>query len=270
MTNITRNMNGRPLEYMKATTEEVRKICQPFLDKVGLTYFCYHRVLENGKHLAVVNQLRWAEFFLENFKDDDEIANLFSKSKFLPYMTWCAVDDNRLFSALREHNIWNGFTRTFICKDDSVESFSFATNINRTSINKFYVSNISLIEKFIAFFREKARQIISPSDRKKTYFSKAKIYETSKKDFIIPGELFPDADLSKTYINRNGVIISLSKREIECLQYLSKGETAKGVARKLELSPRTIEFYIRNIKEKTGYNRRSDLISLLQNNPLEL
>lgn len=55
--------------------------------------------------------------------------------------------------------------------------------------------------------------------------------------------------------------IKVSKREKECLTCLAKGMTAKEIARVLNLSPRTIEFYIENMKKKYRCNNRIQLIA---------
>lgn len=56
-------------------------------------------------------------------------------------------------------------------------------------------------------------------------------------------------------------ILGLSKRESECAYYLTRGMTMKLIAKTMGLSPRTIEFYIENIKDKLNCNSRSELIA---------
>ena len=53
---------------------------------------------------------------------------------------------------------------------------------------------------------------------------------------------------------------SFSQREMQCLKLLLQGKSAKEIARILDLSPRTVEFYIRNMKKKTHCRTRSELI----------
>lgn len=53
----------------------------------------------------------------------------------------------------------------------------------------------------------------------------------------------------------------LSSRESECLFYLLRGKTAKQIARLLNLSPKTVEHYIENIKLKFQCQTKSELIS---------
>lgn len=56
--------------------------------------------------------------------------------------------------------------------------------------------------------------------------------------------------------------VQLTKRESEVLRLTVKGHTAKKIARFLQLSHRTVEEYLANIKIKLGVATKSDLIAL--------
>ncbi len=64
--------------------------------------------------------------------------------------------------------------------------------------------------------------------------------------------------------------VIISKREFECLSHLSKGFTAKEIARELKLSPRTIEYHIHRIRLKTDLHRKSQLVRFFIENNLYL
>lgn len=53
---------------------------------------------------------------------------------------------------------------------------------------------------------------------------------------------------------------NITNREKECLFYLTQGMTAKQVARKLNISPRTVEHLIDNMKRKFHCSTRAELI----------
>jgi DNA-binding CsgD family transcriptional regulator len=55
-------------------------------------------------------------------------------------------------------------------------------------------------------------------------------------------------------------LIRLTKREQECLYYYIRGYTCKLVAKKLELSHRTVENYMENVKAKFDCHSKSELI----------
>jgi len=52
----------------------------------------------------------------------------------------------------------------------------------------------------------------------------------------------------------------LTKREAECIIQLIQGKTIAIVAKELKLSPRTVEFYIKNIKNKMRCRTRMQMI----------
>jgi DNA-binding CsgD family transcriptional regulator len=54
-----------------------------------------------------------------------------------------------------------------------------------------------------------------------------------------------------------------TKREAECMVLLLKGKTINSVATILELSPRTVEYYIKNMKTKVGCRTKFELIDLI-------
>jgi DNA-binding CsgD family transcriptional regulator len=57
--------------------------------------------------------------------------------------------------------------------------------------------------------------------------------------------------------------IYLTPREVDCLSALASGRTVKHVARDLELSHRTVEFYLKNIKAKFGCTTKGELLAIV-------
>jgi DNA-binding CsgD family transcriptional regulator len=55
--------------------------------------------------------------------------------------------------------------------------------------------------------------------------------------------------------------VYIPKREMECLMYLTQGNTAKMTAQKLKISPRTVEYYIDNIKIKLNVHSKNELLN---------
>lgn len=60
-------------------------------------------------------------------------------------------------------------------------------------------------------------------------------------------------------------IVKLSRREAQCALYLLKGNTSREIAEQMDLSPKTVDNYIDNMKNKLGALSKSDLISTLIN-----
>lgn len=54
-----------------------------------------------------------------------------------------------------------------------------------------------------------------------------------------------------------------TKREADCMFLLLKGKTINSVASILNLSPRTVEYYIKNMKSKLGCRTKFELVDLV-------
>lgn len=57
--------------------------------------------------------------------------------------------------------------------------------------------------------------------------------------------------------------VYFTKREADCMTRLLRGKTIEGVAKELDLSPRTVEFYIKNMKKKLNCKTKFELIDLV-------
>lgn len=73
-------------------------------------------------------------------------------------------------------------------------------------------------------------------------------------------ELLKELGLEK-YVEK---VSRLSKRERQCLKLLLQGKTAKETAASLTLSPRTVEYYFDNLKDKLECWNRSELFKAAQ------
>ncbi len=62
--------------------------------------------------------------------------------------------------------------------------------------------------------------------------------------------------------------IYLTPREGDCLRALVGGRTLKAVARDLDLSHRTVEFYLKNLKAKFGCASKGALLELIASTEL--
>ncbi|MFD6491789.1 response regulator transcription factor [Streptomyces sp. NPDC059944] len=54
----------------------------------------------------------------------------------------------------------------------------------------------------------------------------------------------------------------LSDRELEVLGYLAEGHTYSSIARRMNLSPHTVDTYLRRIRGKAGVSNRAHLMVL--------
>ncbi|MFJ3671358.1 response regulator transcription factor [Streptomyces sp. NPDC090106] len=67
-------------------------------------------------------------------------------------------------------------------------------------------------------------------------------------------------DIRRTMVAE--ALASLSVREREVLRHLADGLTYTSIARRMDLSPHTIDTYLRRIREKSGARSRVHLLRL--------
>lgn len=58
----------------------------------------------------------------------------------------------------------------------------------------------------------------------------------------------------------------ITVREADCLLHFAKGKTISGTAKALNLSPRTVEYYLRNMKSKLKCYSKAELIEKINTN----
>lgn len=58
--------------------------------------------------------------------------------------------------------------------------------------------------------------------------------------------------------------LHLTHREAECMHWMLRGETMKRIALRLSLSPRTVEYYMKRLKDRWKCKNKKDLILALQ------
>ncbi|MFN3234583.1 MAG: LuxR C-terminal-related transcriptional regulator [Gammaproteobacteria bacterium] len=91
-------------------------------------------------------------------------------------------------------------------------------------------------------------------------------YELDKGVTLSSGSAIIISD--ENYLERKLNIGKLTKREMECFYYILRGYTAKSIATKLNLSVRTVECHLNNVKSKLGCRCKSELIDFAEEHGL--
>ena len=69
--------------------------------------------------------------------------------------------------------------------------------------------------------------------------------------------------VARYYITPPPQSLYLTHQEALCMLYILQGYTMKATAEQLSLSPRTVEFYFKRIREKFGCKTRTQLLTIL-------
>lgn len=249
MSNLDKTVVMTSGNYMQNIASSLRKY-------FNITYFGYLKAYEDNTHIVLSTSPEWQHCFYSNFHSNG-VCHKSIDAYESKYDLWSAYQDQTTVNAM--YNSFNFAHGINIVKKntDCCEFFGFATNPENMSINNWYLNNIDLLESFIFFFKNQAKDLIllAENDRyilpKNLPIANSKIYIDNismnlRKQFL--SEISDEA----TY--------NLTKRQKDCLFCLVNGMTIKEIARTLHLSPKTVEHYLNAIKIRLNANTRSELI----------
>lgn len=173
---------------------------------------------------------------------------------------------DNVITLLMSKNIWNAFL-IFRRESDCVKTYCFGMDTDTPLFSQSCLQNICLLEHFCNYFNEKAKDIIDCTDRKKCGFLEMGLPKNYQDELLFQNtqKFLQETCLENKFLITREKNIQLSKREIECLTYLSLGKSLKEIAIILNLSPRSVEFYLDNIKKKSGLNRGELITNFVRN-----
>ncbi|MBY0461711.1 MAG: helix-turn-helix transcriptional regulator [Alphaproteobacteria bacterium] len=268
MSNILDTTNKYAIEYNNSINSKLIDICRPLFDNFMITQFFYIKIFNNkNTRLYVCSEKKWMESYIKNNFQDDLLHMQTYIPENLNYSLWAGFKKDSVYNAVYDLNIWNGFN-IYERDGESTITYAFATTpLNEGMIN-FYINNLNILKEFIFYFKCKAADIIDTSDLSKLIVSKNKNPKFYPESDVIKS-FSPKSNIQKFSFKGKLLNITFSNRETACLYQLTTGKTSKEIGRLLGISPRTVESYINNIKEKTGYRNKSELIKMFNDNFLE-
>lgn len=259
--------NKAAVEYNKYAADKLNEIFAPLFANSQINTFGYRKFFPDGSYIALCTRNDWQEYYFNNIPD---LGLAFSQAVFdtplyqITFFLWPKERGDSILDALWHFDIWNGIT-AYYKTGEYIESFAFAGYRNDTQLHNYFINNLALLEKYIDHFKEKAAELIKPDDNKMAKFQNTiniclkpiLCSAVEKSEFC-----FLDNNTHRM-LDSCGSPVKLSRREAECLVLLSKGHTAKSIAIHLNISFRTVEAYIHNIKSKTKTNCKAELLSLI-------
>jgi len=270
--NLLEKLNYSAYEYYMANLPNFLQICHPLFD-LGVKCFCYVKIFEDGSYLSFSNNKEFTKEYFFNvksqgntFTSDIESTSQEQELNVIYPSNISLYDKNKdsLAHLAFAHDIWHHYG-IYKNKLNFVELYSFSMNVKDEYAPQFYLQNLYLLKHFCRFFNERSADLINADDRKKRAYFQQQFNLTNISDedkWAQKAEQFLlRTQLQRLTVQGTDKEVLLSKRETECLHYLALGKSVKEIARSLSLSPRTIEFYLKNIKNKTGHVNKTQVIS---------
>ncbi|MBN2261066.1 MAG: response regulator transcription factor [Clostridiales bacterium] len=249
--------------YAQNPEDYVRKLCEPLFREFGFSYFHYVRYYDDQRVFDINTHTKYSMNFVK--KGFNSGYGLLPKSSFIK--RWAFLDllinDPQRREFLKSYDIYDGFGLV-IKNCHFIESFDFAWPHFDTELYLTCLNNINHFKKFCLYFKTQASEHIE-FHRKNTMLMPpscvATIATLSKKKLALD-------EIKKYYIDHNHQEIALTPREFECYKLLATGCSMKMIASRLDISIKTVEFHLNNIKSKLGVHSKYRLIQLFFENDL--
>jgi DNA-binding CsgD family transcriptional regulator len=165
----------------------------------------------------------------------------------------------------KEYGMWNGITVSKVSKDYT-ELYWFTKQNAEDGWHKLFIRNKPFLLKFIKYFNAHKKILhFSEDNFEQNTFRLSTSFNTQlAKSGYAKLEMPPVKDMMNI-IHRNVYLINkchnrLSNREVEVLSIICDGFTYKTIARKLNISVKTIQHHVEHIKSKTGLHFKEELI----------
>lgn len=242
----------------------VRSICNPTLAPVGITFFDYIRVYDNGECWLLSNDNRITQYLFE--KKIPIIAP--AQQEIITNKFWYFVlPMNGYQKPVHEVKAYFNLAHFINLVEryhGYVEMFCFGTLSTNEGILNFYLNNMDFLEKFKLFFMEKISALVK---------------QCEKNRILLPANMLPpfkgtscsEKAIDKKIKNNNPILtnivpqVTLTKKQEDCLSLIIRGKTVKEIAKFFNLSPRTIDSHINALKSKLNCKYKSDIIEKVIN-----
>lgn len=256
---------------------EFAELCKP-LQLLHINHFTYQKKFNDGYRITLSNKPQWV--------DDYYNLQLFHSSLFegkpsdypAGFNVWLGEYDLDVYHhGRRYYNTAHSLTVTEPQRD-CCEYYLFSTTVNDQKSIQFLANNMEIIYHFILYLKDRGGHLLKAAQKNKLIVQNS--FENKNTDLNQLGDksFVDDMSQAKQLFLKNTPIhryyfesgensgIALTQREITCIIYLLQHRTAEETAQLMNISRRTVESYLDNMKIKLNCNNKVELCRKLKNN----
>lgn len=250
-------------------------ICAPVFDAFDIGFMRYVRAYSDRSRFVLCTDTDWLDkyFELQHYQYEFVNFDVWPKDNFNGHGIWVGCTDDhkmcRIWNYFKENKQF-GFNLLIYNKtDDMIELIDFNSKSINPHIPSTLLANLDIFKQFTYFFKEQAKDIIKEADASRF------TVPVSKEPYNKPHWFFGLSDEQKKYalsqmpIKRyylSGKYLNsfITNKELECLKELVKGKTQEEIGTALNISRRTVEYRLNNLKTKLDCKNQGELVMRAQ------
>lgn len=222
------------------------------LNEIAISYFTFDRTYKDGSHIRLTNAGKWIESYYRKKLYDAAIFEKDPKLFSSGYVFWSWLKREPIYSAAGEHNIDHGLTITqpheLYC-----DFFHFGTTRDNFISPEVLAARLPQLYRFIAYFKERAQRLIAQAEATRFILPIKSLTHINLHDLQIQDDaldVLAKTEITRLYLGDEFDNAYLTRKEIEVLSMLKKGSKTVDIINQFNLSERTVETHIKNIKAK--------------------
>jgi len=231
---------------------DIKKISESLYNSTDISYFTFDRTYKDGSHVRLTNAGKWIESYYRQRLYDVAIFERDHKLFTRGHVFWSWLSREPVYSAASEHDIDHGLT-IVQPHDNYTDFFHFGVPRYNPISPEMLLARLDHLYHFIAFFKEKAQQIISTAENNRIILPVKSISHINvgdiNKNYAI-SDILNKPGFTRLYLGSEFDNMYLTKKEVEVLGMLTGGQKAVEIAKQLHTSERTLEDHVKRIKDK--------------------
>lgn len=256
---------------------QMAELCEP-LKLFGIHHVTYMKQYKNGQRISLSNIPSWIEDYY-NLRLYE--SSLLEKPIFDAKPTFNIILGDYDLDVRRHGKLYYNTLHNIIIVDyqhDGSETYLFGTSPDNQKAIHYLSNNRDILYHFIMYLKDSGKDIFIQAARH-TLIIPQDTCVSAHADWLNDQDALADFDLkrddfySRTPIrkfilrDKNNQEVQFTQRELACIHHLLDYKTATETAALMNLSPRTVESYIENIKNKLGCSTKAEVINKLKDSP---
>jgi len=253
------NDNIAPVEFTRKYEQLTTEYCEPLFANTSICYFSHIQYFTNCTGIAFSTNYKAVQFFWERGEylrqqDIEEMPDYY------------LLDKN---DSVRNEVICKliGIEHMVLCVfkyADHYEVNSFGSNVPISQLFEFYMNNTELLIMFSNYFRDSTAALIEQAKQTPYPLKDFNKGFVARKTYLPP----PQELEYKFQAERLIAKYRLSPRELQCLKLAAHSKSVKEIAKDIGLSPNTVKFYIKNLKNKINCSKIAEAVKIFYENSL--
>lgn len=247
------------LSFQQKKHKEILNVVKPLFDFFHISFFAHERVFNDGSKAIITSNASITKFWFDEQYPLDIVVD-----------TGCYLGDKlgniypaEQQAALKQHFDLNHTLFIIDRQPAYSDAFMLSTSVTNEQITNFYITYLDKIKGLLACYLQNGQALINQAEQCKINLIRMPPLETIIKPFS-------DELAGSYYIDHKIGLISLTRRELTCISWLIKGKSANEIGLLLNISKRTVETYIENIKRKFKCHKITELAYLIGKYSIEL